>query len=197
MVNPVEAWTVQTIFELYGAGKSYNEILDAVAGAMGKRGRPLGKNSLHSVLTNEWYIGTYTWNKRKTKLFRRWAGGAPNAKCVRLEGMFPAIIDENTWDRVQKRMSNNKRNARNKAKRTYLLSGLIECEECGVAYVGHTSTSSKGVEIRYYVCGNKYRTRTRSAKNINADEIEMFVVQQLKAYLLGLDFEEEVRRTAD
>ncbi len=55
-------------------------------------------------------------------------------------------------------MSDNKRNARNKAKWSYLLSGLIECEECGAAYVGHTSTSSKGVETRYYVCGNKYRT---------------------------------------
>lgn len=197
VVNPGEARTVRTIFELYGAGKSYNEILDAVAGAIGKRGHPLGKNSLHSILTNERYIGTYTWNKRKTKLFRKWAGGAPNPKVIRIEGMIPAIIDENTWERVQERMSDNKRNAQNKAKRSYLLSGLIECEECGAAYVGHTSTSSKGHESRYYVCGNKYRTRTCHAKNINADEIEMFVVQQLKAYLLGLDFEEEARRIAD
>lgn len=197
VVNPVEARTVRTIFELYGAGRSYNEILNAVAGAVGKRGRPLGKNSLHSILTNERYIGTYSWNKRRVKLFRKWAGGTPNPNAVRLEGMIPAIIDENTWERVQQRMSDNKRNARNKAKRTYLLSGLIECEECGAAYVGHTSVNSKGVETRYYVCGNRYRTRTCGAKNINADEIETFVVQQLKAYLLGVDFEEEARRIAD
>lgn len=197
VVNPVEARTVRTIFELYGAGRSYNEILNAVAGAVGKRGRPLGKNSLHSILTNERYIGTYSWNKRRVKLFRKWAGGTQNPNAVRLEGMIPAIIDENTWERVQQRMSDNKRNARNKAKRTYLLSGLIECEECGATYVGHTSTNSKGVETRYYVCGNRYRTRTCGAKNINADEIETFVVQQLKAYLLGVDFEEEARRIAD
>lgn len=197
VVNPVEARTVRTIFELYGAGRSYNEILNAVAGAVGKRGRPLGKNSLHSILTNERYIGTYSWNKRRVKLFRKWAGGTPNPNAVRLEGMIPAIIDENTWERVQQRMSDNKRNARNKAKRTYLLSGLIECEECGATYVGHTSVNSKGVETRYYVCGNRYRTRTCGAKNINADEIETFVVQQLKAYLLGVDFEEEARRIAN
>lgn len=197
VVNPVEARTVRTIFELYGAGRSYNEILNAVAGAVGKRGRPLGKNSLHSILTNERYIGTYSWNKRRVKLFRKWAGGTPNPNAVRLEGMILAIIDENTWEGVQQRMSDNKRNARNKAKRTYLLSGLIECEECGATYVGHTSVNSKGVETRYYVCGNKYRTRTCGSKNINADEIETFVVQQLKAYLLGVDFEEEARRIAD
>ena len=115
VVNPIEAQTVRTIFEMYGVGKSYNEILDAVSGAVGKRGRPLGKNSLHSILTNERYIGTYSWNKRRVKLFRQWAGGAPNPKAVRIEGMIPAIIDESTWERVQERMSDNKRNARNKA----------------------------------------------------------------------------------
>lgn len=142
-------------------------------------------------------MGTYTWNKRRVKLFRKWAGGAPNPKCVRLEGMIPAIIDEITWEKVQTRMNNNRRNATNKAKRSYLLSGLIECEVCGAAYVGHTSTSSKGYQTRYYVCGNKYRTHTCTAKNINADEVETFVVQQLKAYLLATDFEKEAQHIAD
>lgn len=197
VINPVEARTVQTIFEMYGAGRSYNQILDAVTGTVGKHGRPLGKNSLHSILTNERYIGTYTWNKRRVKLFRKWAGGAPNPNCVRLEGLIPAIISPELWERVQKRMSDNKRNASNKAKRTYLLTGLIECEECGATYVGHTSTNKKGYQSRCYVCGNKYRTRTCSAKNINADEIETFVVQQLKAYLLETDFEAEAQHIAD
>lgn len=77
------------------------------------------------------------------------------------------------------------------------MSGLIECEECGAAYVGHTSTNSKSVESRHYVCRNKYGTRTCGAKNITADEIETFVVQQLKAYLLETDFEQEAQRIAD
>lgn len=197
VINPSEARTVRTIFKLYGEGKSYDAILEAVSGAYGKRGRPLGKNSLHSILTNERYIGVYTWNKRKMKLFRQWAGGGPNPNCVRIEGIIPEIIDKNTWERVQKRMSDNKRNASNKAKRTYLLSGLIECEECGATYVGHTSTNAKGHETRYYVCGNKYRTHTCRAKNINADEIESFVLDGLKRYFLELDFEAEAQKIAD
>ena len=196
VIDPGEARTVRTIFELYGEGKSYDDILRAVDGAIGKFGRPLGKNSLHSILTNERYIGVYTWNKRKVKLFRKWAGGAPNPNCVRIEGIIPEIIDKATWERVQKRMSDNKRNASNKAKRSYLLSGLIECEECGATYVGHTSTNKKGVETRYYVCGNKYRTHTCQAKNINAAEIEGFVIDGLKRYFLELDFEAEANRIA-
>ena len=197
VVNPEEAQTVRTIFTMYGDGKSYNAILEAVRGATGKRGQPLGKNSLHSILTNERYIGIYTWNKRQVKRFRKWAGGAPNPNCIRIEGIIPAIIDNATWEKVQKRMNDNKRNASNKATHTYLLSGLIECEECGAAYVGHTSKNAKGYETRRYVCGNRYRTHTCTAKSINADEIEVFVVQQLKAYLLQTDFEEEAQRIAD
>lgn len=197
VINPLEAQTVRTIFSLYAAGRSYNDILDAVSGAVGKKGRPIGKNSLHSILTNERYIGVYTWNKRRVKLLRKWAGGTPNPNCVRIEGAIPPIIDNDTWERVQQRMSDNKRNASNKAKRTYLLSGLIVCEACGATYVGHTSTNKKGYETRYYVCGNKYRTRSCHAKNINADEIESFVVQNLKSYLLTTDFNETAQYIAD
>lgn len=190
VINEREAAAVRTIFSMYAAGKSYDQILTALHGAVGKMGRPLGKNSLHSVLNNERYIGIYTWNKRQVKLLRKWAGGKPNPKCVRIEGQIPAIIDNLTWERVQARMSDNKRRATNKAKRAYLLSGLIECEECGAAYVGHTTINSRGYESRYYTCGNKYRTHTCTAKNINANNIETFVVQQVKDYFLRTDFSE-------
>lgn len=197
VVDPVEAEAVKTIFRMYGEGKSYDAILDAVKHVSGKHGKPLGKNSLHSILTNERYIGVYTWNKRSVKRFRKWAGGKPNPNCVRIEGAIPAIIDQSTWERVQKRMSNNKRNASNKAKRTYLLTGMIECEECGGAYVGHASKNKKGYETRYYVCGNRYRTHTCHGPNINAEQLEAEVVRCVRQYLDEVNFEEEAQRVAD
>lgn len=196
-INEAEACMVRKIFEMYAAGAGYGAIIDSLNGARGKRGQPLGKNSLTSILRNERYIGVYTWNKRRVKLMRKWAGGTPNPSCVRIENLIPPIIDMGTWERVAARLNNNKRNASNKAKRTYLLSGLIECADCGAAYVGHTSTNKKGFESRYYICGNKYRTRSCKAKNINADEIEVFVVQNLKAYLLETDFSETAKYIAD
>lgn len=197
IVNPVEAEAVRTIFRMYGDGSSYNDILSAVGHVTGKHGRPLGKNSLHSILTNERYIGTYTWNKREVKRFRKWAGGKPNPNCVRIEDAIPAIIDEVTWEKVQKRMKENKRNATNKAKHTYLLTGLIECEECGGTYVGHTSRNKKGYETRYYVCGNRYRTHTCQGPSINADLLESEVVDCVRQYLDNIDISDEARRIAD
>ena len=63
--------------------------------------------------------------------------------------------------------------------------------------MGHTSVNSKGRETRYYVCGNRYRTHTCKGRNINADELEAFVIQQLKAYLQQVDFDQEALHIAD
>lgn len=143
---------------MYGSGESYNHILDTLPDMRGKRGQPLGKNSISSILSNERYIGVYTWNKRKMKLMRKWAGDKANPDCVRIENAIPPIIDNELWERVQIRLNRSRRNATSKAKREYLLSGLNECTDCGATYVGHCSTNFKGYSTRYYVCGNKYRT---------------------------------------
>lgn len=135
VINPAEAAIVRDIFTWYAAGKSYDYIVDHLKGAVGKRGRPIGKNSLNGILQNERYIGVYTWNKKKYKIMRKWAGGQPNPNVERIENAIPRIIDSDTWEKVQARMKDNKRNAKNKARHSYLLTGLIECEECGAAYV--------------------------------------------------------------
>lgn len=191
IINKAEAKTVQLVFALYAEGCSYNHIIDEVAKlkVVGKKGRPIGKNSLHSILKNERYIGNYFWNTKQRKYMGKWAGGGDNPEAVRINGIIPSIIDGDTWERVQKRMTENKRNASNSAKYEYMLSGLIECGECGGTYTGKTNTSSKGYTTRYYVCGNKYRTRSCKAKNINADEIEVAVVADLKNYLATANFE--------
>ena len=191
VINQREAETVRLVFSFYAEGKSYKHIIDKAAALnyVGKRGQPLGKNSLHDILKNERYIGIYTWNKLKRKYMGRWCGGKPNPDIVRIEGIIPAIISQDIWERVQKRMSNNKHNASNTAKNEYLLSGLIECSECGGAFIGKTNTNCQGRTYRYYTCNNKYRTRTCKAANIPADEIEEAVTGQLMQYLATTDFE--------
>ena len=194
IINPEESIIVQKIFNMYASGKSYDDIIRAVRGTVGKRGRPLGKNSLHSILKNERYIGVYTWNKRTVKLLGQWAGGKPNPNIVRLEDAIPRIIDDETWKRVQMRMNDNKKNARNTAKNEYLLSGLVRCAKCGGAFVGFTSTNKKGYKTRYYTCANKRRLKNCDCKNINASELEELVIMILKDNILNGDL---IERTAD
>ena len=196
IINESEARIVRMIFKAYAAGESYPEILRRLAGKTTKRGRAFTKNSFHSILQNERYIGTYKWNEYKIHIMRKWAGGKKTDNPVILDGVIPPIIDKDTWERVQKRVKDNKRNAANKAKREYLLSGLIECASCGAAYIGHCSTNKRKDgsirEHRYYGCGNKYRSGACQSASVNADELELFVVSHIKAAIL--DWEDVYKR---
>lgn len=193
IINPEESKVINLIFAYYADGKSYNAILAAVCGFKGKRGKPLGKNSLNSILKNERYIGVYSWNKRYIKKMGKWAGGKENPNAVFLNDIIPPIIDINIWGLVQKRMKNNKKNAANTAKYEYHLSGKIICENCGGSYTGRTNKTKSGGLYRHYVCGNKYRTRTCAAKTLNADDLESVVKESIKKWLKNIDYE----KTAD
>ena len=192
IINEYESGSIRLIFDLYARGSSYDDIIDALIekGYRGKRGQVIGKSALNAILQNERYIGIYTWNKRQVKYMGKWAGGKANPDVVRIEGVIPPIINITTWEKVQDRMKNNKHNASNTAKYKYLLSGLIECGECGGTYTGKTNTSGKGYTTRYYVCGNKYRNHTCKARNINADEIELAVIAHIKDYFTNSNFDE-------
>ena len=189
VIEPAEAEIVRNIFSWYAMGKSYNYILKQLEGLTGRRGAAFGGNTLHSILSNERYVGTYFWNKRHVKTLGKWAGGRSNENCVKLPGGMPAIVDEHTWGIVQERLKSNKGNARNKAIHQYLLTGLIECESCGAKYISHTSTNSKGYKIGYYYCGNRYRTHTCSSPNMRLDVLEGFVIEHVKKFALSLDQE--------
>lgn len=50
VINPIEATLVKMIFSMYAKGHSYDDIITALNGAKGKKGKPIGKNSLHFIL---------------------------------------------------------------------------------------------------------------------------------------------------
>jgi site-specific DNA recombinase len=70
----------------------------------------------------------------------------------RLEIAVPALVAEDTWQRVQRRLADNKRYAARNSKVPSLLQGLAACSNCGYAYYrGHTTTTA-GNKIYYYRC---------------------------------------------
>lgn len=185
VINETEAAVVRKIFQLYAAGKSYNYIIDNLNGAVGKKGRPLGKNSLNSILNNDRYTGVYTWNRRNVKMMGKWAGGTPNKNIVRIPDAIPRIVEQDTWNTVQLRLKSH-RNASSKTKRSYLLSGKINCCMCGSSYCGHTSVS-RGHVNSYYVCGNRTRTKSCNSKSIRLLELDEFCRSAVRNYLLEID----------
>ena len=66
----------------------------------------------------------------------------------------------------------------------------------GATYDRGIQKKQNGKEYVSYVCGNKYRTRTCKAKQINALPLEIFVVQILTNYLKTANFDEVGRTVA-
>ena len=64
----------------------------------------------------------------------------------------PALVDEETFDRVQQRLQDNKRFAPRNAKVPSLLQGLAACSSCGYGYYRTSTTTSSGKKIYYYRC---------------------------------------------
>ena len=105
---------------------------------------------------------------------------------IKIKDGMPAIVDTETFCIVQKRMQSNTRNASNKAKEPYLLSGKIFCGSCGAAMVGHTSCSGRNkTKYSTYNCGTRYRTRQCIMKNISKDFIEDIVLIEIKNKILN------------
>ena len=179
-IDEAEAATVRRIFRLYADGAGYSDIIDRM-NAEGRRtgaGKPFGKNSLHELLRNERYAGVYTYNKapRRVDGVRNAHGRKEDSEIIRIEGGIPAIVDKDLWERVQKRMEENRKApAAKKAIDEYLLSGKVFCGHCGGAMVGQ-STTVRGQRYAYYECSAGKRLRLCDKKRERKDALENTVV---------------------
>ena len=158
-IEPREAEAVRLIFKLYISGNGYAKISKALnaQGYRTKRGQNFGKNSLHDILCNPRYYGTYIFNKTV-----RTASGKRNSHSVsddviEIENALPPIITKETFVRAQEKMKTNQRiSARYNAKERYLLTGKIYCGLCGSSMCGNR-TVIRDTVYNYYVCSRVER----------------------------------------
>ncbi|MFU2157513.1 recombinase family protein [Caldisericum sp. AR60] len=69
-----------------------------------KKGKPFSKNSIYEILKNEKYTGKYIFNKGTKKNHRM-----VKEDIIVIDNAIPAIIDEDLFREVQKKMEENKR----------------------------------------------------------------------------------------
>jgi len=150
-------------------------------------GQRWGKTTVHKVLTNEAYCGTLVWGGRPGHPAIH-SGQSP----VRIDNAWPAIIDRETFQSVQRKMGSNA--PRVVHPRTvpsfYLLSGLISCS-CGHAMIGR---SAKSHQYYYYVCNKSYKQGKDvcSARSLSKDKLESLVIEQIKEKVLTQECLEEL-----
>ncbi len=100
----------------------------------------------------------------------------------------PAIVSEDTFERVQARLADNKRFApRNSKLPPSLLQGMAACTACGYAYY-RTSTRTTAKKIYYYRClgSDNYRYqggRVCANPSVRADYLDAVVWDHITALL--------------
>ncbi len=143
-------------------------------------GRPLSPNSIHDILRNEKYSGVFVYSRGTHKEHRHTRDNA-----IRVPDALPAIVPRDMWERVQARMDGRKVNpgerASQKAKREFLLAGLIICGQCGAALVGNNvGGRTEKKRYAYYECNKRGRTKECDLKTIRADLVEQMVIDEIR-----------------
>lgn len=166
-IDPEKAPLVRMIFEMYADGRKVTEIVERM-NSMGYRtahGSQFNKNSLHTILKNKRYIGTYTY------------------KGTEIPNSMPRIISDEVFNKVADRMSANKKApARARAKVEYLLTTKLFCGRCKEMMTGFSATGKQGKVYNYYICNGRKAKKCEKGM-VKKDYIEDMVVSQCRKFL--------------
>ncbi len=177
-VNEVEAELVREIFAKYEECRSTNTVYRWLndnghrqktytsrrRGAQG--GRPYTVGGIQHLLQNRLYLGEID---HKGEIF---------------EGQHPALIDKETFERVQQIFESNNKGAKGLPLRTtydYLLTGVLRCA-CGHALTTSAGNGSSGVRYHYYRCVGimkkpDHKCEVRQVRAEMIDEVVMGIVR--------------------
>jgi DNA invertase Pin-like site-specific DNA recombinase len=172
IIDEVTAPHIKWAFEQYAAGVPRKQIADALNahGLRTSRGEAFGHSSFQTAFRCEKYIGVL------------------EQSGVRTEGGCPAIVDVETFERVQQRMDMNKHApAMAKAKVPYLLTGKLFCGPCGDKMVGVSGTGKHGDVHVYYSCTGRRKNNGCKKRHEKKDFLEWYVTAQTVEYVLTPD----------
>lgn len=181
-IEESEAVIVRKIFQMYADGKGYSDIIAALENDRTRTGARFGKNSISDLLRNEKYRGIFIYNRTtpKTDGKRNNHASRDESEIIKIPGGMPRIISDETWTVVQERLHNNKRNASNRAKSVYLLSGKLLCGECHTAFVAKSSRGGRNKTLQqYYICGERDRRKTCDTPRVSKNKIEQIILDEI------------------
>ena len=159
-VNEGQAAIVREMFSRRLTGEAPNSIARDLAqrGVKSPRGTACSYAMVKSALTNEKYVGVYSWGD------------------TRVEGGMPAIVDRETFMAAQRVISKKVRGEEDW--HDFAFAGKGVCLGCGMNLVGTSGHGGSGKRYDYYRCSHKC-----GVKPIRADVMEAAVVKELRTLL--------------
>ena len=117
-----------------------------------------GVRMIHSILTNPTYTGDLAQGRSRGKSYKvHQIEAVPREEWVEVAGTHEAIIDYETFDKVQALLQRDTRTSP-KGREVHLFSGFLKCADCGRAI---TRCVGKNNNV-YYSCST-YKNRSRTA----------------------------------
>lgn len=193
--DPVAAPVVAQVFADYARGVPMQTIAERLnaQGVRTVRGYPFTPKALNKILKSRAYVGEYSY-----------AGHV-------IEGGMPQLVDDDTFEKVQRKMGTNKRRgAKSKAELEsmgeaapdYWLTTHLVCERCGAPMEGVSGTSKTGRKHRYYYCLAQRRKKC-TAKPVRKDDAEGLVTRVVEWFVddtemlasLAVDMADHYRKT--
>lgn len=190
-----EAQFVRMIFDMYvtqniGACTIAKRI--SSLGAKPHRGEAFSRNSVAHILQNPVYIGKILWNSQH--VVRKEDGKRayiPSPELMRVvDGLHPAIIDEDTFNRAQEIMKKQWHKGYNDGTVKNPLAGLIVCGSCGRKIVRHTTGGRNRLLIM--VCQTK-----SCVSSARADEVEVAVMNSIERQLKQIELSGALNSSPD
>jgi DNA invertase Pin-like site-specific DNA recombinase len=175
-----DAWIVRKIFQMFLAGKSYSAIASAVnaAGGHSVTGRPMTAETVRGILKNETFVGDKLLQKRPPKNFlTHKPDPSVDYDSFYITDGHPAIIDRDTWDQVQKKLSDRKeeqeRGIYSMPGRSSFLYGRVFCGNCGALYKRRNSGSGERMHKMWVCMERRKGKKGNGCKNRTVDETEL------------------------
>lgn len=162
-IDPVKAPFVLDAFKMYDEGSTMSQVMEYLNehNVTNNRGGKHTINSIAKMLRNRRYIGEYSFRD------------------VIIPNGIPAIVPEDLFERVQKKIEKNKKApARHKAEDDYLLTTKLFCGHCGAYMCGESGRGRSGKVYHYYKCVSVKKKRTDCKKKpVKKDWIEDLVIK--------------------
>lgn len=198
LVDPEAAEIVKSIFSMFLSGKNkrgitlylndhgvpcptvYKQSQGLKYNAPNAQGNPMWSTiTIDTILKNRVYVGDMVQGRQRVKSYKiHIQERVPEEEWFVVENTHEAIIDRETFDKVQGLLKRDTRTAPKK-KQLYLFSGFLKCADCNRAM---SRIASKGIYV-YYQCGT-YKSLSKTActmhsiKNTRLEVGVLFAIQQ-------------------
>ncbi|MFS0864089.1 recombinase family protein [Fredinandcohnia sp. 179-A 10B2 NHS] len=133
---------------------------------------------LVQLLKNPLYKGTIRWTDQL------------------VEGAAPAIIDEDTWDEIQRTLERRRTLPPQVVSSDYIFSSVYKCKLCGYTMTGYkvtyTKTNGEKVEYKNYRCLHKKTGQCKGSMSTTEKSLEEAFLE----YLDNIDFSKAIEEVA-